>query len=244
MALCGKSIAASLLLHGTFVALVAGVVMRPSVTVSPAVADESGGGWSLIVEPPGESAPAAETEHFEFAETEVAPPVVSEIVPLDVPPVETPPLVVPQPGVITSTLPTSLPVVAQAPARAKVAGVASRKKSASGTGSGIGTGSGNGAGSGNGKREGVYSAAQYLSTPRPVYPAEAKSAGHSGVVMLLVEIDAAGRASSVRVRKSSGFAELDSSAERAVRGWRFRPAMLDGVAIATRLEVPVRFARQ
>jgi protein TonB len=65
--------------------------------------------------------------------------------------------------------------------------------------------------------------------------------GQQGTVMLAVEVTADGRAGSVRLAQSSGFALLDAAALQAVRRWTFEPARNLGLAVASHVEVPVRF---
>jgi protein TonB len=82
----------------------------------------------------------------------------------------------------------------------------------------------------------------YLSNPKPDYPEEAKRLHEEGVVLLDVLVDANGRAGEVSVSSSSGFAVLDNAAVQAVRRWIFEPARTGGVAVSSRVKVPVRFS--
>jgi protein TonB len=50
-----------------------------------------------------------------------------------------------------------------------------------------------------------------------------------------------GRVEDVRIVASSGYAELDQTAQRAVRSWRFSPALKNGSPIAAWATVPVVF---
>ena len=101
-------------------------------------------------------------------------------------------------------------------------------------GSGGGDGSG-GDGSG-GARVG------YGTNPLPPYPLVARRLGQEGVVLLEVLVAPDGRAADVRMIRSSGFAPLDESAVTTVRErWRFVPARRDGVAVESRVTVPIRF---
>lgn len=70
-----------------------------------------------------------------------------------------------------------------------------------------------------------------LSAPPPDYPTAALRAGASGDVVLRIEVGADGRPDSVTVVDSSRNRALDRAALRAVRGWRFQPAMRDGVPV-------------
>lgn len=89
---------------------------------------------------------------------------------------------------------------------------------------------------------GIYIPAKYARCPAPAFPQEAKKSGIKGTVFLLVEVDENGRPVSVSIRRTSGYELLDTAALRTVRGWRFEPARLDGQAVTSRAEVPVRFA--
>lgn len=81
----------------------------------------------------------------------------------------------------------------------------------------------------------------YLHNPAPTYPAVARLKRQEGVVLLTIEVSADGRASRVRVEKSSGFELLDEAALKAVRRWRFKPARIGGVPVAARGRVPLWF---
>lgn len=77
--------------------------------------------------------------------------------------------------------------------------------------------------------------------PPPAYPSVARQRRLEGQVILRVQVTPAGRAGGVSVRRSSGHAVLDRAALAAVRGWRFKPALKDGVAVRARIDVPVTF---
>lgn len=86
------------------------------------------------------------------------------------------------------------------------------------------------------------SKAEYLRNPPPSYPEKARREKRQGVVLLRVEVGEDGRAGAVEVHRSSSHRDLDEAALRAVRRWRFQPASLGGIRIASRVEVPIRFA--
>jgi protein TonB len=81
----------------------------------------------------------------------------------------------------------------------------------------------------------------YLRNPAPVYPEQARQEKQEGRVVLVVVVNAEGQPDSVEVSQTSGFNLLDESAQKAVRGWRFRPATLAGFNVKARVFVPVRF---
>ena len=101
---------------------------------------------------------------------------------------------------------------------------------------GAGTGSG---GSGHGNAG--YAPPRFLLRYKPPYPEEARSQRMEGTVLLLVLIDATGHVVGANVQCSCRYRVLDRAALAAVRSWRFEPARQDGMAIAARVEVPVRF---
>jgi len=85
-----------------------------------------------------------------------------------------------------------------------------------------------------------YKAAE-LNNPKPLYPLTAVRQGFQGRVLLMVEVQADGRAGRVTIEKSSGHAILDASAMNTVRLWQFIPARKDGVFHAQSIRVPIDF---
>lgn len=83
--------------------------------------------------------------------------------------------------------------------------------------------------------------ARAVDQPAPEYPASALRSGTEGTVTVRVEVDASGRPGNVEVVRSSRSRDLDQAALRAVRGWTFQPAMENGSAVASTVEVPVDF---
>ncbi|MDT8441013.1 MAG: energy transducer TonB [Desulfuromonadales bacterium] len=82
---------------------------------------------------------------------------------------------------------------------------------------------------------------RYKSNPLPEYPHQARVRRWTGDVLLLVEVDADGRVTSLAVEQSSGHPLLDRAARRAVRHWEFLPASQAGLPVASRVLVPVSF---
>lgn len=66
----------------------------------------------------------------------------------------------------------------------------------------------------------------------PHYPTSSRRRGESGVVVVRVLIDAAGRPGSARVERSSGYPALDRAAMDTVARATFQPARIDGRAVA------------
>lgn len=83
-----------------------------------------------------------------------------------------------------------------------------------------------------------------IESPSPRYPRSALRRGESGEVLLRIEVDARGLPSRIEVASSSGSRDLDRAAEAAVRRWRFRPAMRDGVPVSGVVNVPITFSSQ
>lgn len=98
--------------------------------------------------------------------------------------------------------------------------------------------------SGAGGAGGASAVPRYRSNPRPPYPYQARSRGHEGLVILMAEVRDDGRVSSIRLKRSSGYSSLDQSALSTVRSWLFEPAKRLGMAVASVVEIPVRFSLQ
>jgi TonB family protein len=75
----------------------------------------------------------------------------------------------------------------------------------------------------------------------PQYPIESVRAGEEGSAVLQVLVDESGRASEVRVARSSGYERLDDSAVKAVSLWKFAPSTKGALAVATWGEMELRF---
>jgi periplasmic protein TonB len=73
----------------------------------------------------------------------------------------------------------------------------------------------------------------------PQYPQIARIARISGTVELLVLIGQDGRVKSIEVL--SGNPMLAASAKAGVEQWRYRPAILDGLAVEVETRVTVHF---
>ncbi|WP_020648446.1 energy transducer TonB [Solimonas variicoloris] len=84
--------------------------------------------------------------------------------------------------------------------------------------------------------------AAYLNNPGPSYPSTSIRLREQGTVLLLVLVNADGRADKVTVDKSSGYARLDEAAADVVRKrWRFVPAKQGGQPVSAWVKVPVTF---
>ncbi|MGA3294951.1 MAG: TonB family protein [Candidatus Acidiferrales bacterium] len=85
----------------------------------------------------------------------------------------------------------------------------------------------------------VAQVAELISKRDPDYPLPAKQARVSGAVEVNFTIDANGQVRDVKVTK--GPALLESAAVEAVQEWRYKPARLDGVPVATQGNAVVVF---
>jgi protein TonB len=98
------------------------------------------------------------------------------------------------------------------------------------------------AAAGSRERAAVLAPPRRLSTNLPpVYPREARARGLEGVATLRVTIEVDGTVSATAVERSSGHVLLDQAAEDAARGWRFTPALADGVPVRQTVRIPVTF---
>ena len=111
----------------------------------------------------------------------------------------------------------------------------------SGGGTGGGHGSGKGTGVGPGTETGPTRGPRIVDGGRPDYPENARAKGWEGTVRLQILVNTDGRAEDVRIAASSGYSELDQTAQRAVRSWRFSPALKNGSPVAAWATVPVVF---
>ena len=81
----------------------------------------------------------------------------------------------------------------------------------------------------------------YQENPPPDYPVKAQRRGWEGRVLVTVQVTAAGSVSGISLGGSSGYSLLDQAALKAVRSWRFVPAMHFGRPVASSVTVPVVF---
>ncbi len=72
-------------------------------------------------------------------------------------------------------------------------------------------------------------------------PALAVRRGYEGTTLLRVRILEDGRVEVVEIKESSGYRILDEAAMKAVRPWRFAPALMAGKPVASWVLVPIAF---
>ena len=85
------------------------------------------------------------------------------------------------------------------------------------------------------------SSVQYLEPLQVEYPRLSKRLGETGVVMLRIFIDEAGRVRDVQISRASGHPRLDDAAMAAVQKARFKPPSENGQAVSGYAQVPVDF---
>lgn len=78
--------------------------------------------------------------------------------------------------------------------------------------------------------------------PAPRYPNTARRRNQQGVVRVEVRLDERGQQLKLTLVRSSGVESLDQAALEAVTTWRFRPEIVDGRAVPSRVEIPTEFA--
>ena len=159
-----------------------------------------------------------------------------------------------EPTIVASDL-SQLPVV-NLPNYGDPFGVPGPPSSGPGTGGGIGTGVGGGVGPGRGPGVGpgegggigggVYRVGGGVSAPvviyrvEPLYSEEARRARYQGVVVLWAIVRKDGSLEILKLVRGLGLG-LDESAITALKLWRFRPGMKDGVPVDVALNVEVSF---
>jgi protein TonB len=84
--------------------------------------------------------------------------------------------------------------------------------------------------------------ANYLRNPKPLYPAISRRLNEQGTVFLRVFVTAAGQATQVTIKTSSGYPRLDHAAQQAVIDWKFAPARREGKAVSAWVIVPIKFS--
>jgi TonB family protein len=94
--------------------------------------------------------------------------------------------------------------------------------------------------------ETVFSEAIYnnnfLNNVYPKYPIISKKEGEEGEVILIVEVDENGKATSIIIYKSSTYERLDNVSIDAVKNWKFIPARNKfGMPIKSKIKIPFVF---
>jgi TonB family protein len=87
----------------------------------------------------------------------------------------------------------------------------------------------------------TVTAARPLRRQAPTFPAQARRAGQTGVVVLQIHVDEAGNVVDVRVVQSDPPGVFDAAAVDSVRGWTFSPGTSDGHPVASWVRQTIRF---
>ena len=80
-----------------------------------------------------------------------------------------------------------------------------------------------------------------LNNPAPAYPSLSRRLREEGVVILEILIKADGTVGEIKIKSSSGFKRLDTTAVNAVKHWRYQPATQGDKKIDYWYEQPVEF---
>jgi TonB family protein len=212
--------------------------------VLPLQDDESGGGGGggkqQLTQPSLGNPPKAADKQF---------------VPPDPEPPKNPdPTLIVEPTIVAPQL-TELPRL-NLPTIGDPAGVIAPPSSGPGVGGGIGTGQGRGVGEGRGPGlgpgegggfgGGVFKVGGGVTPPtvvqrvEPQYSEEARKARYQGTVVLEAIVRKDGTCDILRIVRSLGFG-LDENAIQALKQWRFRPGMRNGVPVDVALNIEVNF---
>jgi len=76
---------------------------------------------------------------------------------------------------------------------------------------------------------------------QPAYPASALPNQEAGAVVIGALVREDGSVRQVALRHSSGFADLDTAAANAVKGWKFVPGTEDGKPVSAWANVQIVF---
>ena len=115
--------------------------------------------------------------------------------------------------------------------------------SGNGSGNGRGNGVGNGSGNGMGSIESTFGAAdgpRFLRRVMPHFPRMAQFRGLEGTVVLRLTLDNSGRLVNIEVVSGAGHG-FDEAAIQAARDSTFSPAQKNGMPVACKAVLPVRF---
>lgn len=89
-------------------------------------------------------------------------------------------------------------------------------------------------------------AAPLAGNPAPAYPPRALRSGVEGGLVARLSVDSSGNVGGVEIIERTGTRDrdLDRAVTSALQQWRFEPAMRDGKAVASTVQVPVDFKAQ
>ena len=75
----------------------------------------------------------------------------------------------------------------------------------------------------------------------PVYPVQAHKRGIEGWVKVAFIVDETGRVGDITILDANPKDLFDQSVERCVRGWRFKPGTVEGIAVKAKVETVIEF---
>jgi TonB family protein len=104
----------------------------------------------------------------------------------------------------------------------------------------MGPGSGGGTGGGIYHPGGGVSAPQVIFAPDPEFSDDARRIKYQGICVVTLIVDAQGNPQHVRVVRPLGMG-LDEKAVKAVRHYKFKPAMYHGHPVPVEVNVEVNF---
>ena len=81
---------------------------------------------------------------------------------------------------------------------------------------------------------------EFINTPDPIYPAEARTAGLEGTVTVAMIVGEDGTPRDIQVTQGLG-PEVDASVTKTLAQWRIAPPFLNGQAVSARLMIGVSF---
>ena len=87
---------------------------------------------------------------------------------------------------------------------------------------------------------GGVTAPTLLEKVEPAYTEEALTARLQGTILLYVQVDLSGKAVNIRILRSLGLG-LDEKAMEAVKKWKFKPGIKDGMAVTVEAQIEVNF---
>jgi protein TonB len=83
--------------------------------------------------------------------------------------------------------------------------------------------------------------ARLISQIAPRKPRKAEAAGAGGLVRCLITVGEDGRVADIRFLEVPGAYGYEEAVREAVKEWRYKPAMVSGMAVRQKIEQPFRF---
>lgn len=217
------------------------VNVTPFIPASPlkdTMGGGGGGGNHEILE-------ASKGKLPKFAKTQITPP---QILRLDNPKLAVEPTVVMPPIKLPDANMPDLGIPQSPQIAFSSQGSGSGSGFGSGSGGGIGSGNGNGIGpgTGGGYGGGLYKVGGGVSNPilifapDPEFSDEARRAKYQGICVVGLIVDPLGNPQRVHIVRPLGMG-LDEKAIEAVRQYKFKPAQLNGRAVAVEVNIEVNF---